>query len=266
MNPKFGLIACALVLWALHWPSAVDSTAVVFGGNHKTGTVLMRHIRRAIELCTKSDLYAYDQHFAGPVEPDHKYVLFVRNPYQMIVSGYLYHKAGSESWTKTAIPKHPTPEGTHLLWNHELTMPKQGEMYWQYLNRVPIVTGLMAEMIRCEYLEFPHAWINARLRDEPNVLSVCLDDMVLASDRFHKQLDDILQFSGVYGSCNATLHVNLDGEGPDVPHRHATSHDSDQRAWLMYNARRLDEIYFEGRVAELEEVVQCEDWTSYSDE
>lgn len=84
-------------------------------------------------------------------------VHFVRNPIDMIVSGYLYHRGCQErSWTETwRIPKHKASRYPTNLHPNNLTQPfidaLQGEYngsYCRFLQAAPPDVGIQAEAIR----------------------------------------------------------------------------------------------------------------------
>jgi len=91
----------------------------------------------------------------------------IRNPFEMIASGYVYHAATSEPWLNTAfgrlaedIAKESRPAFRHVLEGLTQVMdnaisgpldwlpdPKADENYPQWLRRVDLDDGLLAEAI-----------------------------------------------------------------------------------------------------------------------
>ncbi len=96
---------------------------------------------------------------------------FVRDPRDLVVSGYHYHKRGAEPWC--LIPN-PTVEDWR---NVNGTVPEglgPGESFSDYLQRVDMETGLIAEIeFRQRHFESMRAWIG-----EPNVLVVTYEEMM----------------------------------------------------------------------------------------
>jgi len=238
----------------------VSARTVVFGANHKTGSVLLAHIEHATARCDIADTLRFNSHFAGVVSPNNTYVVMVRNPFQMIVSGYLYHRKGPEPWTVSSIPKHTDVQGHHLLWTDEnVVPPRPHESYSEYLRRLPPIEGILAEMVRCEYREFTNARVVAEARDAPNVLMICLDDMMWSEAVFHQYLEHIFTRLELPSDCADTLHVQLEVEGPEVPHPHGTHQAPDDRDMLLHLARMLDVTHFNETVALLEREIGCDE-------
>ena len=81
---------------------------------------------------------------------------FVRDPRDLIVSGYFYHKSGIENWT---LIKSPTQDDYQIV-NGILpdNMPKHISLY-EYLNSCSLEDGLMAEIqFRKEHFRNMLAW------------------------------------------------------------------------------------------------------------
>lgn len=80
---------------------------------------------------------------------------FVRDPRDLIVSGYYYHKRGAEEWTK--VPS-PTTDDWKVV-NGNVPEGIGGKSYYEYLNSVDEVTGMLAELsFRKHHLESMLAW------------------------------------------------------------------------------------------------------------
>ena len=178
--------------------------------HHKTGTIISRDAHRVIAhdrplaalcegaasppLLLKIDRPAVDFARDGAVfdratRRVHRvpcFAHFVRNPFQKVVSGYLYHRAGAEHWTEWALDRLSSKPGTGaqrrgaapalggaswdtqlfesaraVLWptadaarplEPRLSLPaaRPGESYRVYLARVDETEGLLAELLRAQ--------------------------------------------------------------------------------------------------------------------
>ena len=96
----------------------------------------------------------------------------IRDPRDLVVSGYFYHKRGSEDWTR--IP--PAVPGAWDVVNgtKPVQMPED-ESLFDYLNRVPVEDGLLAEIdFRQRHFESMAAWP----KDDERVLILRYEDII----------------------------------------------------------------------------------------
>ncbi len=81
---------------------------------------------------------------------------FVRDPRDLVVSGYFYHKRAAESWCRIASPK----DEDWLVVNG--TIPEGlsgGQSFAEYLNELSIEEGMLAELeFRRRHFESMGAW------------------------------------------------------------------------------------------------------------
>jgi len=240
----------------------VHSLKVIIGSNHKTGSAVSGYTQDALlkAKCARIQPILIHQ-VAEDIQNSTKYIIFTRNPFHMIVSGYLYHRRASEIWTKQSIPVTPIKQGHHLLHTdaffHNITPPKSTESYANYLKRLSIRDGIMAEIIRCQFREFPHLQKNAENAHYLNVLEICLGDLMKSQMEYHTEMHQIFVFLGIDDACSRELHVILDPEGPDTFHPHGTQDDPLNRSMLMEFARILDVDHFNGSIGRLEVEVGC---------
>ncbi len=90
---------------------------------------------------------------------------FLRDPRDLIVSGYFYHRRGAEAWTRDPSP---SDEGWYFA---NAVVPeglrRAGGSLSEYLQSVPEEEGLLAEMeLRHPHFESMAAWP----RDHPDIL------------------------------------------------------------------------------------------------
>lgn len=69
---------------------------------------------------------------------------FIRDPRDLVVSGYFYHKRGAEAWTKIKSPKEK--DWKIVNGNIPKVLLKSKLSYYEYLNDVTLEEGLIAEI------------------------------------------------------------------------------------------------------------------------
>jgi len=72
---------------------------------------------------------------------DYRIARFIRDPRDLVVSGYFYHRKGTEAWTRVARPRREA-------WSQENTPRalRSGESFAECLQRLDQEDGLIAEM------------------------------------------------------------------------------------------------------------------------
>lgn len=68
---------------------------------------------------------------------------FIRDPRDLVVSGYFYHKRGSEAWSKIAAP---VPQDWKIVNGNIPNQLNGQESFSDYLKRVSVEEGLIAEI------------------------------------------------------------------------------------------------------------------------
>lgn len=105
------------------------------------------------------DMASLNNHYVetGALPDGARVSRFVRDPRDLVVSGYHYHKRGAEAWCRIPDPREAdwtvvnglVPEGM-----------APGESFADYLQRVDLETGLIAEIeFRRRHLESMRSWI-----------------------------------------------------------------------------------------------------------
>lgn len=159
------------------------NTKLKLFAHHKTGTVMSRHAVTAIkpELATQCHRHisveALDEGHLPPSPQDNiRFLHFERNPFEVVVSAYLYHQGGREPWMSIPISSEKTMRGWHR-WHRERWMdqardgfssliraaekgqlPKieSDETFTGYLKRVDDQSGLYAEALVASHMIFPN--------------------------------------------------------------------------------------------------------------
>ena len=108
---------------------------------------------------------------ATDLAPGARISRFVRDPRDLVVSGYHYHRRGAEPWC--LIPD-PRPEDWTVVNGVVPEGLAPGESFADYLQRVDVETGLIAEIaFRRHHFESMRAWSG-----QPDVLVVTYEEMM----------------------------------------------------------------------------------------
>lgn len=97
---------------------------------------------------------------------------FVRDPRDLLISGYHYHKRGGEDWCNVVDP---TPIDFREVAGSIPTGLQPGESYREMLNRVSLTDGLLAEYeLRRSHFSSMGMWPI----DEPAILTIRYEDFL----------------------------------------------------------------------------------------
>ncbi|GKY98205.1 hypothetical protein MPSEU_000778200 [Mayamaea pseudoterrestris] len=206
-----------------------------------------------------------------PAEHDYRDVVLVRNFYDSIASGYLYHKQGKECWLDHVgrrftrrgkwgndnFQKFAGGEKSYI--KYELDPPaKPGDTLCHYLANNSEKVGMRAYM----------SWILNNGYE--GVISSYVYNMFDPFNRTryicYKDMSDPEQDLRVINECLdwwfPTGHGAWDGRKPtktkEYSGNHATSHDPNLRRRLRRLIEELDEKYFEGVVAWADSSLPCQ--------
>ena len=109
------------------------------------------------------------------INGDFRLSRFVRDPRDLIVSGYFYHKKGAEPWFRF---KDPTEEYWGAINGHVPANLPPGDSFAEYLNKLNEPDGLMKEMeFRKYHLESMRQW-----SEDPRIKTFRYEDVI--SDQF----------------------------------------------------------------------------------
>lgn len=269
----------------------------LLGANHKTGTFLALNVNKGIKqsrvygACLTAALTQVDVHYAGLDRNEaylnfgkghgYRVVALVRDPFELFVSGLLYHAAGMEPWCKmkmgdqnskatreaqhnfgivsllNAAPKHP-----------KLPTPQRTESYARYLNRVDARSAMYAEILRSGHRELPslHTALRESIIDD-NIILLCLDAFSApkngtfdpyretwrtAFKHFQYPEDSMkgaLDLASVHDLSNKKKHSSREAT-------HTTSHGHKRRELFEF-AKIVDREEFDGHNAKLAEEFNC---------
>ena len=167
--------------------------------DHKTGCTVSEKLIEAIDCGIK---VRHIFHFSKEYNTDDKYIVVIRNPKEIIISGYLYHKKCSEWW---AINRdinyyggHTTSCSPDVLRENEKNIRHAGTFsagcpYQVKLNSIPEKEGILMEMSCVAYLTISGMY-NLPHYGKKNVIIVKYEDLVYNHD---KAVTDICRFVGV---------------------------------------------------------------------
>ena len=166
--------------------------------DHKTGFSLSRQIMKSLPVETQVRTFF---RFWHENDPNDKYLIFIRHPYEIITSGYNYHKICEETWTLNNenmlwwwIENHFTKESIER--NREIikeTNFSQNIPYQEILKKLSIEEGIEYEMRTVGKLtvmgmyEYPHY-------DKDNVMTIRMEDLF---DDYTATIKKMLDFINV---------------------------------------------------------------------
>lgn len=117
---------------------------------------------------------------------------FVRDPRDLVVSGYFYHRRGAEAWTR--IPS-PTAEDWYFA-NGVVpeSMQGSGASFAGHLQSLPEEEGLLAELeFRRNHFESMALWPT----HHPQILTYRYEDIIGNESRVFRELFDFYGFSSI---------------------------------------------------------------------
>ena len=267
----------------------------VIGANHKSGTYLsigvMQSVREAAiaESCLLAATTVVSVHWAGldscracqPLGNRRTLVMaFVRDPFELIVSGYLYHLAGKESWCTWSMKRGfrgPKDEVTQVDFGitkllRSSSAPQvsdNGESYQGYLKRLDAYGGILAEFIRASHRDLPAleaGWTAAKASTElRNASYECLDSFMEPKsanrDPFSEAWGRVFRFFGypeasIPGSIRAAQKHDII-RNPQTLKGHGTQHETPKRRMLYKTAIEVDRKVFHGKYMDLSKRLAC---------
>lgn len=219
-----------------------------------------------LELNTRSRVSLGDV----PATVDYRDVLFFRNIYASIKSGYLYHASGRECWYNSE--NHPLPldrarrvypksadNWTRFLRTTRLLVPDefQNQTICHYMVHADEVGGMRVYLdwvFHAFYDNLDH-WALAHLIPEvqQRTLHVCYEDF-LSPDKSQRVIEGLLSFLFNQSSVEWTGPVS--GQ-TTYSGGHSTHSDPDQSRRLLQIIHDLDREEFNGEIAWLHSVLPC---------
>ena len=239
---------------------------------HKMGSVMTRSLFNEYEPPIRKvwapETFNYTE---GRPATDYRDVLVIRNIFDSIVSGYLFHSEGQEC-DKT------TPDGQTVIkrngrwylrhWEHyvkyELDPPANGRTMCRYMADESEDIGMHA------YIDFVFNYHYSRgmlshwglSQGIPEVgdrtMTVCYEDL-MSPERDVATMNRMLDF-WYNGSSTSGNHEPYAGIAPghvNYSGGHSTTHDPVVRERLKEIAKRVDLEYYSGEIAWADSVLPC---------
>lgn len=172
---------------------APKGESLVFGVHHKTGTELATKAagcfdplfnHKEVKMFTCTELPANE-----------RAVHFTRNPINLALSAYLYHKATGEAWTWKAGSAKRLLDGDA----YSAKYVRGNEAYTQFLRRVPHRTGIRAEMYRLTQAGSEFDQIQTGMRNchrSSRCIEICLEDFTVSSKSYDASWRKVVNFMG----------------------------------------------------------------------
>mmetsp|Transcript_22265 Transcript_22265/g.88384 ORF Transcript_22265/g.88384 Transcript_22265/m.88384 type:complete len:284 (-) Transcript_22265:42-893(-) len=168
--------------------------------------------------------------FHGHLDPERQHVVnAVRDPLEMVVSGYLYHFAGQEAWM-TSFSRGGERGGDLRVFKAPPAFsglpPSTGYAnYPEYLKALPADRGVLAEMLRVLEWELPELLSSVRTtRKYATFHSVCLEDCMRDGEA---TLEHLFAAIGVDTSLAPRIAPAV---APEMAAEHGTQPHSDREA------------------------------------
>jgi hypothetical protein len=117
---------------------------------------------------------------------------FVRDPRDLLVSGYFYHRRGAEEWVRLEAPA--TEDWAFANARIPERLRRRGGSYAELLRSLPEEEGLLAELeLRRYHFESMHSWPDAH----PDVVTYRYEEIVGDETRVFRELFAFYGFSQV---------------------------------------------------------------------
>lgn len=222
---------------------------ITLGTEHKTGT----HLAEGWKTIWERNCHFHvdiNRHFHKPISnhPNEKYVLIIRDIFSMIASGYRYHLAKHENQLFEPRLKF-LMDVINEAKRFDLPVPDRTIRYGDYLNSLSEHDGFLAQMIRSEHRDAPNVAYMATLRNQSNVMVICLEDVDRNNTEAFKK---VANFVGCKGDRIITkMHEKMHTDKIN----HATDRTNATRQIEII--RNLDYLYFDSYFNRTNANVNC---------
>ena len=156
---------------------------------HKTGTYFLSDVKKIFEKYDKYNNYILDcwSHQANKIckeDKNTKIIHFIRNPYEIIVSGFLYHKTCKEKW---AIDVNSKTAADNIRYNFN------GLSYQEKLNSLDTEDGINFEMSGRSYNTIMDMY-NCKCNNYDFCLNVEMEELYLDFDKTMQKMVEFIDY------------------------------------------------------------------------
>ena len=259
---------------------------------HKMGYALISELFAEYDYIKASSLPdPVTSKFFDEKDVDYRYVVVMRNVYDSLISGYLYHQSGHECWKNENggamaglrqryngwlqtydWEKHVVFVNRGIENQSSSVPPGRGRNLCNYLRDESEEDGLRVYMEFALHKWYRHVQIARQLAQHSSgagsnrTMFVCYEQLVsspLIRERTVRQILDWLypghgQNPVAEASNNqlvSSTHYNP--EGVDYRGGHATNNDPRLRLHLRKAIQHLDERFFQSEIAQIDETLHC---------
>jgi len=221
---------------------------------HKSGAVLSTYIylaMRAEPCCMVEPIVGYNKvkKLSRDRTGGEKKLLMMRDPFELVASGYRYHKEGQEN--SKIFDKHP--EFFTIGPRVGLPLPPKNGRYVDYVQNLSENQGILAYMVRTLHTDLHMLEGMAALQDQPDTLKFCMGSIKQASEGI--LYDHVFHFAGLSCKCSRQLMQSIAAMSASTKDGHSTK-DSRNKEQVEI-AKELDRTYFNGSFAALSAKVGC---------
>jgi len=252
---------------------------VLFGVHHKTGTVMAEQVSGCLRQHHPELKIHLQEHFVGENEIVNysKVVHFVRNPFSLVVSSYLYHReVGEEKDLSVGSAKRKIDNRFMATFDVKAL---EDETYQHFLQRVPEEIGLHAELHRFikanplkSNLSHGHELLQVEaahkrcLSHSRRCIEVCMESFLRDTATFEQAWYRVLLHLGIclpaeeerpLRECLRAADVNSPDFEGKVRHVTATTRSRENLAQLQNLVRSLDAASQRSKASKLESTLMC---------
>lgn len=209
-----------------------------------------------------------------------KVVTLVRDPFELIISGYLYHYAAKEKWCSEPMrgamrkPRGPREFGLKLVLDSYdakdglITADPGNAPYDKYLKSISLEDGLLAEFVRATMRDLPalELALQATRANEDESSYECLDSFTAlkvegAVDPYTETWRRVFEFLEYPRASIPAMLTQAQKhdivKSPTALHGHGTSKNPHKRHELFSTAFRVDQEKFNGKYARFAKQLGC---------
>ena len=217
--------------------------------DHKTGSTVSNKIKDCINSFYKNKISSRTFYkFWNMNNPSNKYICFIRNPYEIIVSGYLYHKRCREKWCITKNWSYYNWWSSEHFLESEKVKNKEALdnsifckniSYQEKLNSLSQDDGIIFEMKHVAKLTI-EGMCDFDYFESKNVMKVDLNNLIR---NYKNEICKILDFLQINSNDQLISSLNKHNISEQGVNHHATNRNLDENRYLQYFNDRLFEEF-----------------------